>query len=196
MKFKNFVLPLTMLLTVTYLNAQKLELWPHYVGLNSWFIKMPVEYSEEFPGLGFTGNYANYTNADTWYPSWANDGNMYSPWTDGEIGDEHVHSWGGAEARTGQAKIVGNDPMNLKVISLGTTKGSAMPYEGRYPCGSLVYDGIWYYGSYCLLGDNSTSMNWPILGPFVGFRISKDYGKTWENTDQTGADNILKKRPV
>lgn len=179
------------LFLVFQLNGQELKLWPQYVGLDSWFIKMPVEYSDEFPAIGFTGKYANYTNADTWYPSWASDDNMYSPWTDGEIGDEHVHSWGGEKARTGQAKIVGNDPMKLEVISLGSTEGSAAPYHGRYPCGSLVYNDIWYHGSYCLLGNDALGMNWPVLGPFVGFRISKDYGKTWENTDQTGADNIF-----
>jgi hypothetical protein len=28
-------------------------------------------------------------------------------------------------------------------------------------------------------------LNWPILGPFPGFRISKDFGKTWEDTPHT-----------
>ena len=43
--------------------------------------------SNNFPGVVFTGRYANYTKGDTWYPSWASDGNLYSPWTDGTIGD-------------------------------------------------------------------------------------------------------------
>jgi len=188
---KLFGLVCIIFLLVQNLFSQELSIWPQYVGLNSWFVKMPVEYSEEFPSIAFTGKYANYTNADTWYPSWASDGNMYSPWTDGEIGDEHVNSWSAEKARTGQAKIIGDDPMNLEVISLGSIEGSALPYQGRYPCGSLVYNGIWYHGSYCLLNDEKMGMNWPIMGPFVGFRISKDYGKTWENTDQTGADNVF-----
>ena len=33
----------------------------------------------------FTGRHAEYTGADTWYPSWASDGNLYSPWTDGNV---------------------------------------------------------------------------------------------------------------
>ncbi len=43
---------------------------------------------------------------------------------------------------------------------------------------------MWYYGTYCLSPYGSTKYgdkiyNWPHLGPFVGFRISKDPGKTW-----------------
>lgn len=58
----------------------------------------PFEPSREIKGLAFTGRYANYTDADTWYPSWADDGNMYSGWTDGEIGKESCHSSGGNQA--------------------------------------------------------------------------------------------------
>lgn len=95
-----------------------------------------------------------------------------------------VFSATGPKAMTGQAKIVGNDPLNLKVIPLGATTGSAAPYGGRYPCGSLVHNGVWYYGTYCLDGYPS-GYNWGTLGPFVGFRISKDYGLTWEDTPHT-----------
>ena len=28
---------------------------------------------------------AEYTKANTWYPSWASDGDQYSPWTDGVV---------------------------------------------------------------------------------------------------------------
>ena len=95
------------------------------------------------------------------------------------------------KAHTGQAKIVGDDPLNLEVISLGTIPGSALPYQGRYPCGSLVYNRVWYHGTYCLLEDPSTSMNWPILGPFVGFDISRDYGKSWEPSPLSPANNLF-----
>ena len=110
----------------------------------------PFQKSKEIIGIEFTGRFANYTKADTWYPSWASDGNLYSPWTDGSIAGEECNSWSGSKARTGQALIKGNDPMNLGILSLGTKHGSADPYEGRYPCGSLVYDSIWYYGTYTL----------------------------------------------
>ncbi|MGB9604001.1 MAG: DUF7402 domain-containing protein, partial [Limisphaerales bacterium] len=54
----------------------------------------------------------------------------------------------------------------------------------------LVYDGVWYYGTYCLhpagrVPRDGIDYNWPWLGPFVGFRWSTDYGKTWTQTPCT-----------
>ena len=144
----------------------------------------PFEPSRDIKGIAFTGRYATYTDADTWYPSWADDGNMYSGWTDGEIGKESCHSSGGARARTGNAKITGDDPLNLTIISLGTQPASALPYGGRYPSANLVHNGVWYYGTYCIDFDFSKpeypdQYSWAICGPVPGFRISTDYGQTW-----------------
>jgi len=44
----------------------------------------PFAQSETLTGLAFTGRYSDYHCGDTWYPSWASDGNLYSPWTDGK----------------------------------------------------------------------------------------------------------------
>ncbi len=107
----------------------------------------PFKDSRDIVGVTFTGRHKEYTNADTWYPSWATDGNLYSPWTDGEVGEMGSGSDAGAASTTGHAKIVGADPLNLEVIALGTHRESALPYPARYPCGSLVYNGVWYYGS-------------------------------------------------
>ena len=173
---------------------------------------IPFAQSEEFSEIAFTGLYKNYTQADTWYPSWAEDGNLYSPYTDGAVdGIQSISDGGwkeqGAEnTGTGQAVISGDDPMNLEVRSLGVEKADASPYLGRYPCGSLVYNGYWYYGTYCL-GPRSQVIkddfpyNWPWLGPFVGFRVSGDYGKTWEDCPHTPekplfGENGLEAKPV
>jgi hypothetical protein len=91
---------------------------------------------------------------------------------------------------TGQAKIVGSDPLNLKVENLGIHHASPAPYGGRYPCGSLVHNGIWYYGTYCL-DESDRKLNWDILGPFVGFRVSRDLGKSWQDTPHTPAAPIF-----
>src|SRR5665811_1547157 len=66
-------------------------------------------------------------------------------------------------------------------------RSSSLPYAGRYPCGSLVFNGVWYYGTYCLNPEGFTKhdgvvYNWPWLGPLVGFRYSTDLGKTWTQT--------------
>ena len=78
--------------------------------LKSWAIEIPVECSKDIVEIAFTGSHASYTDADTWYPSWASDGNLYLPWTDGLIGDEECISWNKEQAHTGQAKILGDDP--------------------------------------------------------------------------------------
>ncbi len=143
----------------------------------------PFKPSESLAGVVFTGRHAEYTTADTWYPSWAADGNLYSPWTDGMVNGMVVRS-GGRNAATGHATVTGDDPMNLKVIDQGSFPSDPHPYGGRYPCGSLVYNGVWYYGTYCL-ADGGKGLNWDILGPLVGFRYSTDLGKTWVQTPCT-----------
>jgi hypothetical protein len=149
----------------------------------------PFPKSDILVGVGFTGRHAEYTGADTWYPSWAADGNLYSPWTDGVVNGLGSGS-GGADATTGHATILGTDPLALVVTNQGIFKSSPRPYEGRYPCGSLVHDGVWYYGTYCLhpsgrVDRDGIPYNWPWLGPFVGFRWSTDLGKTWTQTPHT-----------
>jgi hypothetical protein len=149
----------------------------------------PFEKSTSVTGLAFLGYHTDFYFADTWYPTWASDDKLYSPFTDGSCirldgSREESRSWDSDHATTGYAVMEGSDPLNLKVYSLGTQMASAKPYNGRYPCGSLVYNGVWYYGTYCLGPDGSSrygdsSFNWPWMGPFVGFRLSIDYGRSW-----------------
>jgi hypothetical protein len=171
-------------------------------------IDCPFEPSKEIVGLIFTGRYAAYTEADTWYPSWTADDTMYSPWTDGNVSQlrgegaplseiecssdsrNPVNAGRGGKSGTGQARIIGDDPLNLKIEPLGIHYAPTAPYGGRYPCGSLVHAGVWYYGTYCL-DESDRGLNWDILGPFVGFRISTDYGKTWMDTPHTPAEPIF-----
>jgi len=156
---------------------------------------IPFKQSEELVAILFTGVHSDYRVADTWYPSWASDGNLYSPWTDGQT-DGVESSSGGRNATTGQAVMVGDDPLNLRIKALGLIKGDPHPYEGRYPCGSLVHNGVWYYGTYCLGPSGSVeydgmTWNWPVLGPIPGFRTSTNYGKTWTDTPHTPAKPLF-----
>jgi hypothetical protein len=165
----------------------------------------PFEPSRELTGIEFMGFHSDYKFADTWYPTWAADGNLYSPWTDGAVYNEQsnsdglaadARSFGGfkavpGKATTGQAILMGDDPLHLTEKSLGTVRADPMPYGGRYPCGSLVHKGIWYYGTYCLspagtTAFGTTNYNWPWLGPLVGFRVSINYGQSWTETSHTG----------
>ena len=44
----------------------------------------PFQKSTSLTGIFFTGRHSDYHCGDTWYPCWASDGNLYSPWTDGK----------------------------------------------------------------------------------------------------------------
>ena len=60
---------------------------------------------------------------------------------------------------------------------------------------------MWYYGTYCLGPDAGPNLSnwrhdgilyaWPWLGPFVGFRYSTDFGKTWTQTPCTPAKPLF-----
>jgi hypothetical protein len=170
----------------------------------------PFESSKDITGIEFLGVHSDYRFADTWYPSWAADGNLYSPWTDGTLYEQSSTSDAVAadtngfgefrlvrgKATTGQAVMTGEDPLKLTVKSLGKTQADPHPYGGRYPCGSLVYRGVWYYGTYCLSPAGATKFggtiyNWPWLGPLVGYRISRDLGNTWEEIPHTPAKPLF-----
>ena len=170
----------------------------------------PFGGSTQVGGIVFTGEHSNYGPAaagqgpnwgDTWYPSWASDGNMYSPFTDGVCPrgngeSDRSSSAPGDKATTGCAVLEGDDPLALSVRSLGLVKASALPYQGRYPCGSLVHNGVWYYGTYTLgpsgrVKHDDIVFNWPWLGPFVGFRTSTDFARTWTETPHTPAKPIF-----
>jgi len=156
---------------------------PSPSGSNTTPTDCPFPASTLLRGSTLTGRYATYTNADTWYPSWAADGALYSPWTDGSVNQWAVNSFGPLAA-TGTAKILGEDPLNLQVIPMGTRFAGATPYGGRYPSANLVLDGNWYVGTYCL-DMSPDAENWDILGPFVGWRVSSDLGASWTDCPQT-----------
>ena len=155
----------------------------------------PFKQSNNFCQLRFLGFKSGFWSGDTFYPTWADDDLLYTPYTDGHTwrldgSMDRSISWNGEYAATGHAVIEGNDPMNVVIYSLGLQWASASPYGGRYPCGSLVYNGVWYYGTYCLGPSGQTQygdmvVNWPWLGPFVGFRISTDKGIKWKDCPHT-----------
>lgn len=97
--------------------------------------------------------------ADTWYPSWGADGNLYSSWTDGTVAGVKSHSGGERNAETGFASFsVSNnsrgrpDPFNMSMFNVATFTEPAAPYASRYPSLNFVLDGVWYYGTCVPLG--------------------------------------------
>jgi hypothetical protein len=172
-------------LTVSaYAQQNELRVWPSTPPSD-----IPFPVSKELTGIAFSGRHAQYAKADPWYPSWANDNNMYSPWTDGEVNGIRSSSKGD-HATTGFATIIGDDPMKLTIVDAGRYHGNPKPYYGRYPSANLVYNGVWYYGTYCLM-DGGKHLNLDLLGPFVGFRYSTDFGKTWHDTLHTPSNPLF-----
>jgi len=163
----------------------------------------PFERSKAFNAIRFLGVKSGFPYGDTWYPSWAENDILYSPWTDGKTKrldgyTDWSQSWvDPVHITTGQGVIIGDDPLNLIAYSIGLDKSSpAAPYPGRYPCGSLIHNGVWYYGTYCLgPGDGvhygKTRLNWPWIGPFVGFRHSTDYGHNWTPPPHTPSEPLF-----
>ena len=149
--------------------------------------KCPLTLSRRYGGISFTGRYATYTNADTWYFISATDGTLYSCWTDGAVNGQ-----GTGSPNPWSARITGSDPLRLGVSTVGkriSHHGNELlpPNFGRYPSAQLMYNDIWYYGTYLLEQDDRSlfvpNADWPVLQPFVGFRLSSDFGETWY--DQT-----------
>lgn len=85
---------------------------------------------------------------------------------------------------TGHAVMTGDDPLKLDIRNTSPPReAQAKSYRSRYPCGSLVQNGIWYYGSYCLgagatVEHRGVKWNWPNQGPTPGSQISLDLGET------------------
>jgi hypothetical protein len=172
----------------------KIETFDPFVWASEKPSDCPFPDSKSLTKIRFLGLKTGFPYGDTFYPSWADDDLMYSPWTDGwawRLDGRFDHSSsGGNTATTGQAVVAGNDPLNLVIYSLGTESASPAPYQGRYPCGSLVYNGVWYYGTYCLAPAGKAPYgdmlyNWPWLCPFVGFRTSTDKGMKWNACPHT-----------
>lgn len=145
----------------------------------------PFPQSPTLGGLQFTGNYAYYGGGDSCFMSWAADGNLYSCYADGAFNGVLAR---GELDNSGVMVLSGNDPMNLQITvpNNSTVPGNSGTYVGRYPCATLVYNGIWYHGTYCVdpvnfeyRPDTGLWHCFPILGPFVGFSISNNFGHSW-----------------
>lgn len=138
----------------------------------------PIGESDEITGLGFLSDVIiqPYAFADTWYPSWGSDDRLYSPFMDGFIFGGVGVSGLSDPPTMGWAILTGNDPGSLLQLassgSITTEKGS---YKYRYGTTNLMHDGVWYYGSYLQSAIQASGL----MGPFMGFHVSTDFGSSW-----------------
>ncbi len=164
--------------------------WPDGTTSNTPFPRsMRIKNDIRFSGRYFT---APNAHADTFYPSWASDGSMYSPYADGQVNGTSVQGYGSTDnENTASVRVDGDDPTALTFTVVSTFGNSPLPYAGRYPSASLVYGGVWYYGTYALDDLTGPCGNWCTLGPFIGFRQSTDGGKTWTDTKYQPSDPLF-----
>ena len=74
-------------------------------------------------------------------------------------------------------------------------------YTGVYATASLVHRGIWYLGPELrdpprAVGPDGNRYDWPHSGPFWGFRLSRDMGRTWEDADVPLGNSSLFPEPA
>jgi hypothetical protein len=123
--------------SLAILPAQAEWLWPSEPPAGC-----PAAKSEAATGIVFTGRHAEYTGADTWYPSWGADGRLYSPFTDGSVNVVRSFSGGKdavvghADNRLGCVTITYNAP--LKKYLMCVTDGGTT--ESKYNTGIFEAD--------------------------------------------------------
>ena len=124
--------------------------------------------------------------ADTFFPSWAADGLLYSGYTDGTV--QGVGSGSAGNGTTGMAVLHGDSPFNLTAaVPRAAWPASSAPYKGRYPSANLHHRGVWAQGSYTVDSykySPAVPVNggvWCVLGPFTWWRTSADGGVTWQD---------------
>ena len=171
----------------TYSNPGTMP-YPKSTDLVDWEFKSGAN-----PGYGSLPGASMYkqSSADTFYPTWAADNNLYTGFTDGEVCDYetrkcfHVNSEPPDapphEPTHGQATIVGDDPFALNITNVKTFSGyTTLPYETRFPAGLLAYKGTLWYGTYWVPPYTKTPWSTtPKIGPLVDYRHSTDGGETW-----------------
>ena len=151
--------------------------------------RAPFVPSSTYSGIRATGWFSSYTIADTWYPTWGADDLLYTPWTDGDVHGVTSLSYGDSPT-VGYATIRGDNPLDLAIENVGLIPVDREAYQGRYPSGSLMVDGTWYYGSYTV-ADGGRGLNYDVLGPLVGFHTSSDAGASWTPPPQTPAASLF-----
>lgn len=162
----------------------------------------PLPPSPLLGGLRFTGRILSTQGADTWYPSWAEDGNLYTPFADGVACNMRVDAnWNrdlsfvsglcrdGASGHSrlvsnGAAIIAGDDPFAPEIRPCEPVVFHSPRFHGLYPCASLMHRGVWSYGTYYVhrwIDPAGRRITYE-LGPVPGFRTSRDGGRSWDGS--------------
>eukprot|EP00039_Didymoeca_costata_P021618 m.344993 g.344993 ORF g.344993 m.344993 type:complete len:521 (+) comp25570_c0_seq1:139-1701(+) len=171
--------------------------WPSNVPSSS-----PFENAPGNPYIRIGDGLVHQLWGDTLYPSWDDDGNLYSAYDDGAgVGsncpDNNPHC---NTSTTGNVIISGHDWRNLTLTKMPPVTESGYPYNGRYTSANIALGGVWWVGTYAL-GDfdleceyykkQYACLQFCNMGPFIGFRYSTDKGKTWTEPSQNTSNNLF-----
>ena len=138
--------------------------------------------------------------ADTFYPAEDRFGQFVTGFDDGGILGVVAVSNQGARSTTGAAVISGGaDWRNLTVRTVNGDRPvpePAGPMVGRYTSANAAVNGTWWTGTYGLGFDQADDPQRIMMGPFVGFRWSRDGGATWHGpAGHSVANGIFGERP-
>jgi spore germination protein YaaH len=157
----------------------------------------PLARSTKWSAVRF-GAGRNYENvgirADTWYPSWAENGDLYTPFEDGEIVVGETNTTVRAMAsRNGWAILRGDDALSLEVVAASNAPAVNASAEifarcnQNYVYSSLVHDGVWYLSKNCQGIAGPEGLNRLVNALFLGWPLgsiwSTDGGASWGATD-------------
>ncbi len=130
------ILTLLAFVLITKANAQIAELKPEIQRYEpfTWESEAPddcpFKQSKELTGIKFLGIKSGYHYGDAWYPTWASNDTLYSPWTDGKTKridgyKDNSQSYGvPAELTTGQRTGHGWDPLWVsELLKITVTHG-------------------------------------------------------------------------
>ncbi|HEV8246519.1 MAG TPA: hypothetical protein VGP93_12155 [Polyangiaceae bacterium] len=167
------------------------EVWPNPIPSGG------PDVSTDFVDAVFTGRHIEYTQSDTWYPSWAADGDLYTNFADGNVNGVGIGSIGD-NANTGRVKITGDDPLSLVFVNAHKVYGApGAGYDMRYPAGNLVANGVWYSAtnlrnSLGVSGCAYTCTQGALVGFDVAVSPASAVAETdWVKTSHTASDPLF-----
>jgi len=143
--------------------------------------RLSIRTVQDIVGIGMTSRYKFYTGADTGIQAGRRMGisirrGQMALWVSWTL--QGSSSWSGySEGDHLSRKIVGDDPMNLKVYHWAPSR--------LRPCRMVgaIRAAAWFItvsGTTERIASTAASNAWWYLRPFVGFRWSDDYGRTWD----------------
>lgn len=152
----------------------------------------PLSASTKWGGVQF-GAGVNYESvgvrADTWYPSWGADGDLFTPFEDGTVVGPGNVTVRAQASSNGWAVLRGDDALKMHVVAAGNAPAvnasvAIFPRcNQNYVYSSLSHKGVWYLSKNCqgVAGPSGAHrlVNALFLGWPLGSIWSKDGGTSW-----------------